>query len=94
MSDHHADLVARLRGECWQYDGYLHTAAALIEKMAKEVERLREALEIYADPENYTPRECVVVDGSSEWEWIRPELPENEPGEVARNALKTLEAKP
>ena len=36
------DLVARLRGECWQYDGYLPTAAALIESQAKEIERLKE----------------------------------------------------
>jgi len=39
MTDH-TDLVARLRGECWQYDGYLHTAAALIESQAAEIMEL------------------------------------------------------
>jgi len=41
MSENHTDLVARLRGQCWQYDGYLHTAADLIESQAKEIERLK-----------------------------------------------------
>jgi len=68
MSDHHTDLVARLRGECWQYDGYLHTAADLIESQAKEIERRDEE----------TPLEVQAARDCEKWERARADKAEAE----------------
>jgi hypothetical protein len=62
---------------------------AALRAIRAEVERLREALDFYANPENWEPVliQAATPGGPNEWasEWISPEAMDG--GDIARRAL-------